>query len=76
MAKRLKKQVKRTTTARVIGAVPFSTAYGSRVSWKVRMVATHFPFYIDANCGFADKKRADAEAEKWRKRKVTITITK
>lgn len=70
----MKKPTKKTRTvkARVVGAIP--DVLGNQCVWRVRMVAPFLPFYLDGQMRFSDKKRADAMAEKWRAKQVTITI--
>lgn len=63
----------KTVAATVVGPIPHH-GFGDRVLWKVRLKAPRFPFYIDSSMCYQKKAQADAVAEKWRKRKITISI--
>jgi hypothetical protein len=75
MAKRATKAKARTVTARVIGPVPHGGFREGEVLWQVRLIAPHFPFFLDSRVNYRTKADADEQAEKWRRRKVTITFT-
>lgn len=68
------KTKKRKTVARMIGAIPHAGLNG--VLWKVRLSAPYLPFHIDSNMSYVMKADADREVEKWRRRKITIEITR
>lgn len=64
----------RRVLARVIGPIP---APGYRdVLWRVRLVAPYFPFFLDSSVRYQTLAKADEVAEKWRGRKIFITVTK
>jgi hypothetical protein len=68
----MKKNKTRTVTARVIGPIPENGG----AFWSVRLKAPYFPFYFDSSSGYATLEAAEAAAEKWRKRKVVVSVTK
>lgn len=68
----MKKMKKRTVAARVVGVVPH--IHGNGIGWMVRMTAPYFRFFFDSEMLFTSKEMAEAEAERWRKRKVKVTI--
>lgn len=71
MARKTKPKT-RTVTARVVGAVPHDGYSGAL--WRVRLTAPFLPFYLDGKMNYPHKADADKEAEKWRRRKITITF--
>jgi hypothetical protein len=70
-----KKTKTRTVTARVVGPIP-TLATRDGFAWKLRLAAPYLPFYLDSSQSYLSLERAEADAEKWRKRKITITIEK
>lgn len=68
------KTTTRTVTATVVGAIPH--AGYNEVLWKVRLKAPYLPFYLDSSHCYRDVEKAKAEAEKWKGRKVVVTVSK
>lgn len=63
-------KTKKRFVAKVIGAIPVNGL------WRVRLKAPYVPFYLDSSDAFVTRRDAEAEAEKWRKRKVVIEVEK
>jgi hypothetical protein len=68
---------KKTTSKKVVKVhgVILDPGYAGSVHWRVRLIAPHFPFFIDSGTYFQRKEDAEAMAARWRKRKIVITIT-
>lgn len=63
--------MKKQTVSKVL-VIPVSGELN--LYWKVRLIAPRFPFYIDSQVGYVDKADADKQAEKWKGRKISVTV--
>lgn len=75
MAKKKARATKtRTATARVVGAIPHAGYKG--LLWKVRLTVARLPFYLDSTGCYGTLEQAEAEAEKWKRRTIVVSVTK
>jgi hypothetical protein len=64
----------RSVVAKVIGPIP--SAAHSGALWKVRLKVPRLPFYLDSSTLYGTLAEAEAEAEKWRRKKIVVTVTR